>query len=50
MEQPVEEKDIFRMCQVKDAPTRLGKTSCKQARANVPTIFWLTKTEHMTEK
>jgi isocitrate dehydrogenase len=51
MEQPVEEKDIFRMCQVKDAPIQDWVKLVNRARAtNVPTIFWLTKTEHMTEK
>jgi isocitrate dehydrogenase len=43
MEQPVEEKDIFRMCQVKDAPIQdWVKLAVNRARAtNVPTIFWL---------
>jgi isocitrate dehydrogenase len=42
MEQPVEEKDIFRMCQVKDAPIQDWVKLANRARAtNVPTIFWL---------
>jgi isocitrate dehydrogenase len=43
MEQPVEEKDIFRMCQAKDAPIQdWVKLAVNRARAtNVPTIFWL---------
>ncbi|CAM2997865.1 NADP-dependent isocitrate dehydrogenase [Flavobacterium frigoris] len=43
MEQPVEEKDVFRMCQAKDAPIQdWVKLAVNRARAtNVPTIFWL---------
>jgi isocitrate dehydrogenase len=43
MEQIVEAKDIFRMCQVKDAPIQdWVKLAINRARAtNVPTIFWL---------
>jgi isocitrate dehydrogenase len=43
MEQQVEEKDIFRMCQAKDAPIQdWVKLAVNRARAtNVPTIFWL---------
>jgi isocitrate dehydrogenase len=43
MEQPVEDKDIFRMCQAKDAPIQdWVKLAVNRARAtNVPTIFWL---------
>ncbi|MFT5647696.1 MAG: isocitrate dehydrogenase, partial [Aureispira sp.] len=43
MEQAVEAKDIFRMCQVKDAPILdWVKLAVNRARAtNVPTIFWL---------
>ncbi len=43
MEQPVEEGDIFRMCQVKDAPIRdWVKLAVTRARATgVPAVFWL---------
>ncbi|MEZ7497649.1 NADP-dependent isocitrate dehydrogenase [Flavobacterium sp. Arc3] len=43
MEQSVEEKDIFRMCQAKDAPIQdWVKLAVNRARAtDVPTIFWL---------
>jgi len=43
MEQAVEEKDIFRMCQTKDAPIQdWVKLAVNRARAtNLPTIFWL---------
>jgi isocitrate dehydrogenase len=43
MEQTVEAKDIFRMCQAKDAPIQdWVKLAVNRARAtNVPTIFWL---------
>jgi isocitrate dehydrogenase len=43
MEQVVEAKDIFRMCQVKDAPIQdWVKLAVNRARAtNVPTVFWL---------
>ncbi len=43
MEQAVEAKDIFRMCQVKDAPIQdWVKLAVNRARATtVPTIFWL---------
>jgi isocitrate dehydrogenase len=40
MEQPVEEKDIFRMCQVKRPIQDWVKLAVNRARAtNVPTIF-----------
>ena len=43
MEQKVENGDIFRMCQVKDAPIQdWVKLAVNRARATgVPTIFWL---------
>ena len=43
MEQKVEEGDIFRMCQVKDAPVRdWVKLAVGRARATgLPAIFWL---------
>ncbi len=43
MEQKVEEGDIFRMCQVKDAPVRdWVKLAVGRARTTgLPTIFWL---------
>ncbi|ABL64735.1 NADP-dependent isocitrate dehydrogenase [Chlorobium phaeobacteroides] len=43
MEQPVEEGDIFRMCQVKDAPVRdWVKLAVNRAKATgVPAVFWL---------
>ena len=43
MEQEVEEGDIFRMCQVKDAPVRdWVKLAVGRARiTGLPTIFWL---------
>jgi isocitrate dehydrogenase len=43
MEQAVEAKDIFRMCQVKDAPIQdWVKLAVNRARATTtPTIFWL---------
>lgn len=43
MEQPVEEGDIFRSCQTKDAPIRdWVKLAVTRARATgVPAIFWL---------
>ncbi len=43
LEQHVEEGDIFRSCQTKDAPIRdWVKLAVTRARAtNVPTIFWL---------
>jgi isocitrate dehydrogenase len=43
MEQKVEEGDIFRMCQVKDAPVRdWVKLAVGRARTTgVPTVFWL---------
>lgn len=45
MEQEVEEGDVFRMCQVKDAPIQdWVKLAVKRARATGnPTIFWLDK-------
>ncbi len=43
LEQPVEADDIFRMCQVKDAPIQNWvELAVKRARAtSLPTIFWL---------
>lgn len=43
MEQVVEEGDIFRMCQVKDAPIQdWVKLAVNRARAtNTPAVFWL---------
>ena len=43
MEQAVEEGDIFRMCQVKDAPIQdWVKLAITRARAsNTPAVFWL---------
>ncbi|WMW25741.1 NADP-dependent isocitrate dehydrogenase [Methanolobus sediminis] len=43
VEQPVEEGDIFRMCQVKDAPVQdWVKLAVKRARATgTPAVFWL---------
>ena len=43
LEQSVEAGDIFRMCQVKDAPIQdWVKLAVNRARAtNVPTVFWL---------
>jgi len=43
LEQAVEEGDIWRMCQVKDAPIQdWVKLAVNRARAtNMPTIFWL---------
>ncbi len=43
MEQPVEAGDIFRMCQVKDAPIQdWVKLAVTRARAtNTPAVFWL---------
>ncbi|MBL7115101.1 MAG: NADP-dependent isocitrate dehydrogenase [Kiritimatiellae bacterium] len=43
LEQPVEDGDIFRMCQVKDAPIRDWiKLAVKRARlTGAPAIFWL---------
>ena len=43
MEQKVEEGDIWRMCQVKDAPIRdWVKLAVNRARAsNTPAVFWL---------
>lgn len=43
MEQAVEASDIFRMCQVKDAPIQdWVKLAVNRARATgIPTIFWL---------
>lgn len=45
LEQPVQVGDIFRMCQVKDAPIQdWVKLAVSRAKAtNVPTIFWLDK-------
>ncbi|MBN2595247.1 NADP-dependent isocitrate dehydrogenase [Labilibaculum sp.] len=45
MEQKVEKGDIFRMCQVKDAPIQdWVKLAVKRAKAtNTPAIFWLDK-------
>ncbi|MDV7103003.1 NADP-dependent isocitrate dehydrogenase [Vibrio sp. TH_r3] len=43
MQQTVEQGDIFRMCQVKDAPIKdWVKLAVSRARAtNVPAVFWL---------
>jgi len=43
LEQKVEEGDIYRMCQVKDAPIRdWVKLAVKRAReSNTPVVFWL---------
>ncbi len=43
IEQPVEEGDIFRMCQVKDAPVQNWvELAVTRARASgVPAVFWL---------
>lgn len=43
MEQPVSQGDIFRMCQVKDAPIRdWVKLAVTRARlSNTPAVFWL---------
>jgi isocitrate dehydrogenase len=43
LEQPVEADDIFRMCQVKDAPIQNWvELAVKRAKAtSLPTIFWL---------
>ncbi len=43
MEQAVEDKDIFRMCQVKDAPIQdWVKLAVNRARlSNTPAVFWL---------
>ncbi len=45
IEHPVETGDIWRMCQVKDAPIQDWiKLAVNRARAtNIPTIFWLDK-------
>lgn len=45
IEQPVEAGDIFRMCQVKDAPIQDWiKLAVKRAReTGTPTVFWLNK-------
>ncbi len=45
IEQTVEEGDIFRMCQVKDAPIQdWVKLAVTRAKAtNTPTVFWLDK-------
>ncbi|MBB6479343.1 NADP-dependent isocitrate dehydrogenase [Spirochaeta isovalerica] len=45
IEQPVEEGDIFRMCQVKDAPVQDWiKLAVKRAReTGNPAVFWLDK-------
>jgi len=52
LEQKVEEGDIFRMCQVKDAPIQdWVKLAVNRARATgAPTVFWLDKNRaHDTE-
>ncbi|MCF8215321.1 MAG: NADP-dependent isocitrate dehydrogenase [Chlorobium sp.] len=52
MEQQVETGDIFRMCQVKDAPIRdWVKLAVNRAKATgVPAVFWLdTKRAHDTQ-
>ena len=45
LEQSVEEKDVFRMCQVKDAPIQdWVKLAVNRARASgYPVVFWLDK-------
>ncbi len=45
LERPVESGDIFRMCQVKDAPVRdWVKLGVRRARlTNTPAVFWLDK-------
>lgn len=45
LEQPVDEGDIWRMCQVKDAPIRdWVKLAVNRARAtSTPAVFWLNK-------
>jgi isocitrate dehydrogenase len=45
LEQAVEEKDVFRMCQVKDAPIQdWVKLAVKRAKATgYPVVFWLDK-------
>jgi len=45
MIQPVQRGDIFRMCQVKDAPIRnwVELTVARAKAAGVPAIFWLDK-------
>ena len=45
LEHPVEQGDIWRMCQVKDAPVQdWVKLAVKRARATeIPAIFWLDK-------
>ncbi|MFA7239106.1 MAG: NADP-dependent isocitrate dehydrogenase [Sulfuricellaceae bacterium] len=45
LEQPVEQGDIFRMCQVKDAPIQdWVKLAVSRARlSNTPAVFWLDK-------
>ncbi len=45
LEQPVNPGDIFRMCQVKDAPIQdWVKLAVKRARlTNTPAVFWLNK-------
>ena len=45
LERPVETGDIFRMCQVKDAPVRdWVKLGVRRARlTNTPAVFWLDK-------
>ena len=45
LEQPVEEGDVFRMCQVKDAPIQdWVKLAINRAKASgFPVVFWLNK-------
>ncbi|SFV81333.1 Isocitrate dehydrogenase [NADP]; Monomeric isocitrate dehydrogenase [NADP] [hydrothermal vent metagenome] len=52
LEQSVEVGDIFRMCQVKDAPIQdWVKLAVNRARAtNLPTIFWLDEKRAHDEK
>ena len=52
LEQKVEEGDIFRMCQTKDAPIRdWVKLAVNRARAtNNPAIFWLDAKERMMRR
>ncbi len=46
MEQEVEAKDIFRMCQAKDAPIQdWVKLAVNRARlSHTPAVFWLDET------
>jgi isocitrate dehydrogenase len=48
MEQAVEAKDIFRMCQTKDAPIQdWVKLAVNRARLSAtPAVFWLDQRAH----